>query len=905
MAQLSSILPLIVEMGLSSERGLDEIQARQVIYGGGVELNLLELGQISENTLLDVLAQATTINRAPVGPLSVDSELTSKLEASLQSRGHSLPDASPSECIVSRDTRDNTCIYFAHGQKPDLALAEEILECHCELYVTSELRIQEALARVAQQPLSPRLQRVLRKLKRQNVLSETTETTAHGQLGQPQPISQPRETSTQPIGKPRQPIGKPRQPTEETSTLPGNVHLKETAPAPRVNLLHHSISPLEPMSSESTQLEETASLGETAPPPEGYEAIAARTDVGKRRPIKGSASPRHTYSSAEATQDLLGAKSRERVVDILIHFAAQYFDYAGIFAVIGSEARGLKSSGDGAATSKIKELKIPLDLPSAFRDVRESSRHRTARLRTSGLEGAIARDLLRPTSKTILLLPISVRKRSVLLLWGDRGDLDVNEDELDELLKLAPLVANALERILIEKVRTTRLPSIVQRPPKQDSSPKEQGSATATSPPRARPLPTEPGPVSRFASDLGSASEASFQPALAPEAPVIPHLPQPIRRETQRNFAAPAAQPPTPLQSIEPFVPPEGPPLISRRIVPLDRSPAAPPAPRLNPSPVPRLARAADKSPGTLISRRPPLQDHQDAELVPPPPELPSPLSYPALVQALLAGDEMAEQLLAEGGETAVGALISEFPGPVQEPQSNQTPASACGPLLQALVRLGNKSIPFLTVRTADEVPSVRRWATFVLGELPGKEAARAIAGRLLDDAPEVRRAALASARRVRSDVLTRRTLRSQIEALCRDNQLSIEARCSAVEAIADIREHEAIPTLLQLLEEGDRSLLRATRWALSVLTRQDFGGDTAGWKNFWQEHRDEDRVEWLIQSLAHESRDLRRAAGDELATLAGDNFGYTQDLPESARRTAQADFRDWWENRGKAASRN
>jgi hypothetical protein len=273
------------------------------------------------------------------------------------------------------------------------------------------------------------------------------------------------------------------------------------------------------------------------------------------------------------------------------------------------------------------------------------------------------------------------------------------------------------------------------------------------------------------------------------------------------------------------------------------------------------------------------------------------------LVRRLLKGDESVIDRLVENGETAVGALIAEFPGPVREPTDASVPASECGPILKALVALGTKATPFLTVRTADEDASVRRWATFVLGELPGKEAAKAIAERLLDDSTEVRRAALASARRARKDVLTRRTLRAQMEELCRESGLGPESRAAAIEALADIREHESIPTLLQLLDDGDSSVVRAARWALSVLTRQDFGADSDSWKRFWRENRDLDRVEWLISSLDHEQRDLRRAAGEELKVLAGQDFGFNEDLAMAERRLAQAEFRRWWIAQGKNAS--
>lgn len=377
------------------------------------------------------------------------------------------------------------------------------------------------------------------------------------------------------------------------------------------------------------------------------------------------------------------------------------------------------------------------------------------------------------------------------------------------------------------------------------------------------------------------------------------------------------------------------PPLFSRRIVALGKNPQAqgsaigsnpssqPPPDAMErltstpEAPVPDEARLVTFTTGdTMMSRRPEdleslladssrqsgLHPESTTDVAEAKRDEPKrPISFSDLVAELLRGNDSVLPQLLDGGETAVGALIAEFPGPVREPQSPSEKASECGPVLSALVRIGSKSLPFVTVRTADENPRVRRWATFLLGELPGKESASAIASRLLDSSIEVRRAALTSARRVRKDPLTRRSLRSKVEQMCRDQTMDSEERCSAVEALADIREHEAIPVLLQLLEDFSHNVARSARWALCVLTRQDFGDDVDAWRKFWQTHRDEDRVEWLITSLDHEQRDIRRAAGDELRALCGQDFGYDEDQASAERRKAQADFRTWWNETGKA----
>ena len=311
----------------------------------------------------------------------------------------------------------------------------------------------------------------------------------------------------------------------------------------------------------------------------------------------------------------------------------------------------------------------------------------------------------------------------------------------------------------------------------------------------------------------------------------------------------------------------------------------------------------------TLLSRRAPNLAVAPGSWPPPATEPEAvgdakPASYSEVVQALLAGDARALEALKKGGETAVGALIAEFPGPVTEPTHLRARASECGPVLHALAQLGPKATPFLTVRTADSNASVRRWATFLLGELPGKESARAIASRLLDDSLEVRRAALSAARRIRSDPLARRTLRALIEQTARDLSLPAQQRGAAIEAMSDVREHEGIPTLLLLLEDELAELRRASHFALCVLTRQDFGPEPAKWRAFWQEHRDEDRVEWLISSLDHEQLEIRRAAGEELRNMAGASLGFDEEQPAAQRRNAQAQFRAWWKDSGKPNSR-
>lgn len=983
MDERPSLSRAIQDLGLASDAQLEEAWARQVIYGGELDLNILELGVIDEVALAGALARTNGLPSAPPGPLSVDVELTRKLaEAEL--------------CAVAgRTSSGQTCLFVetpltAEQRKQ----AEAIVGGGTPEVSALGLRIREARAFSLGQSLSPRPARLLDRL---------------GRLE--------KGVSVAPISPPAS------QPQAEEEAPP-------SAPRP-----HEAWEPRH--SSRPVEQERTA------PPPGDYEGITRKSLVP---PPRTSIPPKTrvvTYGLDVARADIEAAEDRDAVIDVLVTFAEQFFEYVAVFAMQAKEARGLAARGPGATAEQLPDLRIPLDLPSAFSKAKKTGMHGSTRIRASGLEGGVARDLGRPTGRAILLLPIHLRGRPVLLVWGDQGEEDATPEQIAPVLALADAISTALERILLA-LKASRLaspPQSAAMPPVEAvektravppvDSPSVDGAVDVDEPTRNVPpargahgeqaargeppsdmdltrrrtslsLPhikepayrpgrrgiasSAPPPVERRSPGAATSAQHSAPPPNVDEQ-VTPSTGR-KREPTHRNLAAPQAgnldwsdatqvsgpseqgpsgprheEAPGPdlsskhtiasaerraLRASRPGIvtehPSEAPrtlkgfpnsprtpvaapvaasplprvaaPLLSRRIVALSDPPkgfgseleqrrrtpidAPPPdiATFMNPPGAQPLSPAA-----TLVSRRPSMMEEPPEDGWDAPAQRTTDASGPrdeVLIASLLAGDETVLDQLADRGEAAVGSLISRFPGPTSEPADAMAKASECGPILKALAHVGKRAVPFLTVRTADEDANVRRWATHLLGELQGKEAARAIAKRLLDDTPEVRRAALTSARMARQDTLTRRTLRAHVEEMIRDPQLAKEERALAIEALADIREHEAIPTLLQLLDDSETTISRSSRWALGVLTRQDFGNDSAAWRQFWQQHRDEDRIEWLILALDNEQEELRRAALDELRLLSGETFGYSPTLPPGARRNVQAQFRAWWNDQPK-----
>jgi hypothetical protein len=90
-------------------------------------------------------------------------------------------------------------------------------------------------------------------------------------------------------------------------------------------------------------------------------------------------------------------------------------------------------------------------------------------------------------------------------------------------------------------------------------------------------------------------------------------------------------------------------------------------------------------------------------------------------------------------------------------------------------------------------------------------------------------------------------------------------------------------------------------REELMAITKQDFGTRARRWEAWWEKHKDDDRVEWLFEGLAHKEPQIRASSEDELRKLTGEYFGYHFDLPRRDRDRARARWQAWWYESGRA----
>jgi hypothetical protein len=916
MGTLSSSL---VKQRVASIRDVEEALARQVLYGGDLITNLLELAAVSESKLVELLGESYGLEPGPAGALPVAPDSTRRLvpgELALRHGFYPLAEQEAGLVLAVSEPLSAEVL-----DDLEFALGARVVQ-----RATTLVRIRQAIMRDYGLAPDRRTLRLIAKLEG---------------LPDPSPSSLPprlREKDARPtLTKPPsfadiEHAGARLRPGARRDSVP------EAALAPAKPA---SVPPTRPV---------TAERPAAAPPPPRVRAtdVAAPPGVSKtQRPPAERPRRIGPYTLSTAEKDLLDATTPEAVRVAFFDFASQFFVYSALFAISGDLAEGRDAAGPGTDAVAIGAVGVPLDLPSALSAVRDAPVAQLVRLSEEGIDAALARDLNRVSGRSVLLLPVTVRGRCVLVLYGDHGDADVELSRVGEVIAFAPLVAHAIERIILQRkgrsaARPTpappRRPSTKTKAPSKQERARALASALSVPPKPAQDDAPKTQPPKPSAPQASAAPEkparGRSEPQLAASRAVIPIQPGPARPPPK-----PSSTPAFPLTRIStaPRVQDEPPEEEWDSATPVTHGfPATGLAPARTPSlpdlaPEPGSEPPPESEPLSTSSfddewpnsvRQVPLAAPSRSEAFAPQRprrrqssherQLPTVIvdfagDYKLLVDRVLAGDDEAIRKVADLGEPIVSMLVASFPGPTSsEPLrglgDQPTRASDCGPLLRALALIGPRAAPFVVVRTADADPKVRSWATRLLGELHSAESVHALARRFVDEDPEVRRAASAAARMVQNDPKLAGALREAVLRLAADEHLPV--RHAALEALAEIRDGAVVPDLVMMMQEPSPEIVRSAHWALVVITRHDFGNDAKSWGEWWRQNSSRHRIEWLIDSLMHENVELRRAAGEELKSVTKEYFGYYEDLPPKERARAQQRYRDWWDTKGKARFR-
>ncbi len=269
------------------------------------------------------------------------------------------------------------------------------------------------------------------------------------------------------------------------------------------------------------------------------------------------------------------------------------------------------------------------------------------------------------------------------------------------------------------------------------------------------------------------------------------------------------------------------------------------------------------------------------------------------VIDAVVTGEATIEQLR-ELGTPALLRLVAQFPGPLEvlrRDLRSLPPPSAHGPLIRTVIAVGSDIVPHLIDLLEHPNSDVRFYAAFVFHELRDPRCMRPLALLAFDPNGDVR---VVSMRVL--ETYRRAEGFSDASAIVRD-KLRTEGRSqqlNAARAAGTLRDTGGIPELIELLSSRDRFIQEAALESLCSITGQQHGLKPHRWRNWYQEHGDRHRVEWIIDSLRHRNLPVRRWAADELVRITGHRVPFSPMGDRRARDVAAKAWSDWWNDRGR-----
>jgi len=152
------------------------------------------------------------------------------------------------------------------------------------------------------------------------------------------------------------------------------------------------------------------------------------------------------------------------------------------------------------------------------------------------------------------------------------------------------------------------------------------------------------------------------------------------------------------------------------------------------------------------------------------------------------------------------------------------------------------------------ESPEATRITVIRAFELHGKDTAADLIIAALDDrSEEVRQAAVSALTAIRSPLVT-----SELRKTAENRDASIARRTQAIAILGEMREWEAVPTLIGLLGDPNQTVSASARAALKLVTLLDFESRLE-WLDWWEIYRKKTRVQALEERARRQDEQIKK----------------------------------------------
>jgi len=151
---------------------------------------------------------------------------------------------------------------------------------------------------------------------------------------------------------------------------------------------------------------------------------------------------------AEAQAELSRSSDREQVATTVLRFALGKWKRCLLLSVQGNLVTGWRGMGKGVREAAVKRIGIGLQAPSTFRLVRDTRSHYVGPVRRDAASGLFYKLLRGDYPTTAVILPLLVRGKLVHMLYVDNGPGQLTPPDVGELLILSQGVGRSYEAMI-------------------------------------------------------------------------------------------------------------------------------------------------------------------------------------------------------------------------------------------------------------------------------------------------------------------------------------------------------------------------------------------------------------------------------------------------------------------------
>lgn len=256
---------------------------------------------------------------------------------------------------------------------------------------------------------------------------------------------------------------------------------------------------------------------------------------------------------------------------------------------------------------------------------------------------------------------------------------------------------------------------------------------------------------------------------------------------------------------------------------------------------------------------------------------------------------------VAAAGPIVLEGLTSMFPGRLfidryQFTYDTLPVISDHGPILRALVRIGDPSLSVVRQFINDTSLEARFYAVMMLTQLSAATLLAELVPRIFDRDQQIRQLArnivLAYQNAPHFQVAVVAPLRERL-SLAQDD-LHVEI---AADLLARMKDLPAIPMLMDQLGKHREHTNRAIHQALQQITLHNWSSPYE-WKQWWTNAQAQPRHAWLVAAMDAQSDTLRQLAHEELQRLPGLETAYHPEQPAKLRQREQRLVEKWFSDR-------